>query len=131
MYLVVAFLSVFTGGCSVQKTSEVNDTREMKETIEGTSDTSEVNEKDEVNEIGEASMINEANKSGEAGQETYEQISAEEAKNLMDTEKDYIIIDARTQEEYDEIEDFVFELNLDGYMQDLEENEEQYVPNFE
>ena len=36
-----------------------------------------------------------------------------------------------TQEEYDEIEDFVFELNLDGYMQDLEENEEQYVPNFE
>lgn len=36
-----------------------------------------------------------------------------------------------TQEEYDEIEDYVFELNLDGYMQDLEENEEQYVPNFE
>ena len=36
-----------------------------------------------------------------------------------------------TEEEYTEIEDFVFELNLDGYMQDLEENEEQYVPNFE
>ena len=36
-----------------------------------------------------------------------------------------------TEEEYNEIEDFVFELNLDGYMQDLEENEEQYVPNFE
>ena len=36
-----------------------------------------------------------------------------------------------TDEEYNEIEDYVFELNLDGYMQDLEENEEQYVPKFE
>ena len=36
-----------------------------------------------------------------------------------------------TEKEYNEIEDFVFELNLDGYMQDLEENEEQYVPNFD
>ena len=36
-----------------------------------------------------------------------------------------------TQEEYDEIENYVFELNLDGFMQDLEENEEQYVPDFE
>ena len=33
---------------------------------------------------------------------TYEQISAEEAKSLMDTEKDYIIIDARTEEEFAE-----------------------------
>ena len=33
---------------------------------------------------------------------TYEQISAEEAKSLMDTEKAYIIIDARTQEEFAE-----------------------------
>ena len=32
----------------------------------------------------------------------YEQISAEKAKELMDTEKDYIILDARTQEEFDE-----------------------------
>ena len=31
---------------------------------------------------------------------TYEQISAEEAKRLMDTETDYIIIDARTEEEF-------------------------------
>ena len=36
-----------------------------------------------------------------------------------------------TQDEYDEIESYVFELNLDGFMQDLEENEEQYVPDFE
>lgn len=36
-----------------------------------------------------------------------------------------------TEEEFNEIEDFVFELDLDGYMQDLEENEEKYVPNFE
>ena len=32
----------------------------------------------------------------------YEQISGAEAKALMDSEKDYIIIDARTQFEYDE-----------------------------
>ena len=31
---------------------------------------------------------------------TYQQITAEEAKNIMDTESDYIIIDARTQEEF-------------------------------
>ncbi len=33
---------------------------------------------------------------------TYEQISAEEAKSLMDTEDDYVIIDARTYDEYKE-----------------------------
>ena len=33
---------------------------------------------------------------------TYEQISAEEAKSLMDSEKAYIIIDARTEEEFAE-----------------------------
>lgn len=32
----------------------------------------------------------------------YEQISGEQAKNLMNTEKDYIIIDARTEEEFNE-----------------------------
>ena len=33
---------------------------------------------------------------------TYEQISAEEAKAIMDTEKEYIIIDARTSSEFAE-----------------------------
>lgn len=33
---------------------------------------------------------------------TYEQISAEEAKTIMDTEKAYIIIDARTESEFAE-----------------------------
>lgn len=33
---------------------------------------------------------------------TYEQISQDEAKRIMDTESDYIIIDARTQEEFNE-----------------------------
>ena len=32
----------------------------------------------------------------------YEQISGEQAKSLMDSEKDYIIIDARTEEEFNE-----------------------------
>ena len=33
---------------------------------------------------------------------TYEQISGAEAKALMDSESGYVIIDARTQEEYDQ-----------------------------
>ena len=33
---------------------------------------------------------------------TYEQITAEQAKTIMDAEKDYIIIDARTKEEFAE-----------------------------
>ena len=31
---------------------------------------------------------------------TYQQITAQEAKTIMETEKDYIIIDARTEEEF-------------------------------
>ena len=40
---------------------------------------------------------------------TYEQITAVQAKTIMDTEKDYIIIDARTEEEFAEghIEDAI------------------------
>ena len=33
---------------------------------------------------------------------TYEQISGEEAKRLMDTETDFIIVDARAEEEFNE-----------------------------
>ena len=33
---------------------------------------------------------------------TYEQITPQQAKEIMDTEQDYIIIDARTQEEFAE-----------------------------
>ena len=36
-----------------------------------------------------------------------------------------------TQEEYNQIENYIYELDFkNGYMQDLEENEEQYVPKF-
>ena len=38
----------------------------------------------------------------DSGSATYDQISGAEAKALMDSESGYIIIDARTQEEYDE-----------------------------
>ena len=39
--------------------------------------------------------------SGENGKSlTYEQITAEQAKTIMDTERDYVIIDARTEEEF-------------------------------
>ena len=33
---------------------------------------------------------------------TYEQITAEQAKAIMDTERDYVIIDARTEDEFTE-----------------------------
>ena len=36
------------------------------------------------------------------GSASYDRISGAEAKALMDSESGYIIIDARTQEEYDE-----------------------------
>ena len=40
---------------------------------------------------------------GENGKvSTYEQITSEQAKTIMDTEKDYFIIDARTEEEFAE-----------------------------
>ena len=32
----------------------------------------------------------------------YEQITAKEAKKIMDTEKNYIVLDVRTEEEYNE-----------------------------
>ena len=38
----------------------------------------------------------------DGGSATYERISGAEAKALMDSESGYIIIDARTQKEYDE-----------------------------
>ena len=38
----------------------------------------------------------------DGGSAGYEQISGAEAKALMDSESGYILIDARTQEEYDE-----------------------------
>ena len=38
----------------------------------------------------------------DGGSATYEQIGGAEAKALMDSESGYIIIDARTQSEYDE-----------------------------
>ena len=37
-----------------------------------------------------------------SGSATYDQIGGAEAKALMDSESEYIIIDARTQEEYDQ-----------------------------
>lgn len=38
----------------------------------------------------------------EASQLAYEQISADQAKDIMDAESRYVIIDVRTQEEFDE-----------------------------
>ena len=43
---------------------------------------------------------NAANGSSNSG--SYQQVDAETAKELMDTEDDYVILDARTQAEYDE-----------------------------
>lgn len=40
--------------------------------------------------------------SGEQDQTAYQRISMEEAAELMESESDYMILDVRTQEEYDE-----------------------------
>ena len=57
---------------------------------------------------------------------TYEQISAEQAKTIMDTETDYIIIDARTEEEFSEghIEDAIL---IPEY--EIAERAEKELPN--
>lgn len=39
---------------------------------------------------------------GSGSSASYQQVDAETAKELMDTEDDYVILDARTQAEYDE-----------------------------
>ena len=38
----------------------------------------------------------------DSGADSYEQITPQEAKTIMDTKKDYVIIDARTTEEFSE-----------------------------
>ena len=48
---------------------------------------------------GENPSVSEESKKTELG---YEQISAEEAKTIMDSESEYIIVDARTEEEFSE-----------------------------
>lgn len=39
---------------------------------------------------------------GSSNSSSYQQVDAETAKEIMDTEDDYVILDARTQAEYDE-----------------------------
>ena len=39
---------------------------------------------------------------GDGNNATYEQITPQQAKEIMDTEQDYIIVDARTEEEFAE-----------------------------
>ena len=59
-----------------------------------------------MEEAAEDSMIlnetMETTETTEAVLVPYEQITAEDAKKLMDAESDYIIVDARTEEEYAE-----------------------------
>ena len=56
-----------------------------------------------MEEAADDSMIlNETKETTEDVLVPYEQITAEDAKNLMDTESDYSIVDARTEEEFAE-----------------------------
>ena len=48
---------------------------------------------------GERPSVSEESKKTDLG---YEQISAEEAKSIMDSESEYVIVDARTEEEFAE-----------------------------
>ena len=49
---------------------------------------------------GEESGVKENKIEEKIAVQTYKQITPQEAKKLMDTEEDYIIIDARTEEEF-------------------------------
>lgn len=71
--LLTIVLTLFSCGCMKE-----NNTNNDTTTIENTTEVST------INSLG------------------YEQISGEEAKRIMDTEEGYVIIDARTQEEFDE-----------------------------
>lgn len=71
--LLTVALTLFSCGCG--KENDINNDNRTKENI---------TENSTVNSLG------------------YEQISGEEAKKIMDSETGYIIIDARTQEEFDE-----------------------------
>jgi rhodanese-related sulfurtransferase len=63
---------------------------------------SKVSNDNEVSEIQSESPKDESNFTSQSSEfeKTYKQISPEEAKNIMDTQRDYIIIDARTEEEF-------------------------------
>lgn len=71
--LITVVLTLFSCGCG--KENDIKNDNITKENI---------TENSTVNSLG------------------YEQISGEEAKKIMDSETGYIIIDARTQEEFDE-----------------------------
>ena len=59
----------------------------------------------------------------------YMNITAQEAKQIMDSEKDYVILDVRTQEEFDQghipgailIPDFEIEVKAEQILQDKEQ----------
>ena len=53
-------------------------------------------------ETKKESASSESTSSEKEEKPSYEQISQEKAKEIMDTETDYIILDVREQEEYDE-----------------------------
>lgn len=71
--MITVVLTLFSCGCG--KENDIKNDNIIKENI---------TENSTVNSLG------------------YEQISGEEAKKIMDSETGYIIIDARTQEEFDE-----------------------------
>lgn len=53
--------------------------------------------------FGAAAGSNGSNATNDSGSSaSYQQVNAETAKELMDTEDDYVILDVRTQAEYDE-----------------------------
>lgn len=53
--------------------------------------------------FGAAAGSNGSNATNDSGSSaSYQQVNAETAKELMDTEDNYVILDARTQAEYDE-----------------------------
>ncbi len=64
-------------------------------------------------------------------EDTYVSVMAQYFPTYKKQKEDNLINRKLNKKEYREIEEFLYTLNLEnGYMQELGEHEEEYVPNF-
>ena len=60
----------------------------------------------------------------------YVNISAQEAKAIMDSESGYVILDVRTQEEYDSVLSWMYLNDLEGFTQEASAADKTFIPDF-
>ncbi len=98
--LIVALIFSFS---ACKNDSEVQNEQQVvpSSTQQAVSQTNDENEESTSSSTTEKTVTQSANQK-ENNQVTYEQITPSEAKQLMDSENDYVILDVRTQQEYDD-----------------------------